>query len=71
MTYDQTAKVINHLSAIISAEMRALASEYWTPQCGPDRSESEMNFRKRRISELRKMRADFESIMAAVPPEEV
>lgn len=56
-------RVVLNLSALIAQELKALSSEFWTPQFNPDQMDSELEFRRKRIVKLRVIREEFENIM--------
>lgn len=60
---EQEASVVDNLSAIIANELSALSSEYWQPKFAADQMDSELAFRRERISRLRAMRQEFEEVM--------
>lgn len=64
-----TLKVSYALSRIISQELQALSSEYWTPRFASDQMEAELSFRRQRIDGLRKQREDFENLMFGLSKE--
>ncbi len=64
-------KVVRGLSRLIAAELGALSHEYWAPRLGPDQSDSEMAFRRKRIEGLRRMRHEFENLMHGLEREVV
>lgn len=58
-----TEVVTQHLSRLIASELQALSSEYWQPRFTADQMDSELDFRKTRITELRRLRHEFENLM--------
>ena len=58
-----TEVVTQHLSRLIASELHAMSSEYWQPRFAADQMDSELNFRKMRIKELRRLRHEFENLM--------
>ena len=58
-----TEVVTQHLSRLIASELQAMSSEYWQPRFASDQMDSELNFRKTRIKELRRLRHEFENLM--------
>lgn len=58
-----TEVVTQHLSRLIASELQAMSSEYWQPRFAADQMDSELNFRKMRIKELRRLRHEFENLM--------
>lgn len=56
-------RVVVELSDVIASEMRAMADEAWNPRYAADQSDSELEYRRKRIVGLRQMREHFENLM--------
>lgn len=59
-------QVLTGLQALILSSARSLSSEQEEPSLDVDRSEAKMTVDRKRVVELRAMRARFEEIMTGV-----
>lgn len=63
---DVVTGVVNGISQILRHELRALLGRYWVPVYGQGQTDTEMEFRKKRIQRLREIRQEFETTMHGI-----